>query len=161
MGGNIYDDSHSTILTSPDGITWTSQTSGTTQALNGITYGNNTFVAIGGSTILTSSDSITWTSRTSGTTQVHLNEITYFNNSFVAQGIGYDPINVVLTSLDGITWTKQTSVNCPNVTNATYGNNTFVTTSGCDIFTSSDGITWTLRSSSVTNDELNNVAYGN
>ena len=36
-----------TILTSPDGITWTSRTSGTNNWLDGITYGNGLFVAVG------------------------------------------------------------------------------------------------------------------
>ena len=59
-----------TILTSPDGITWTSQSSGTTGNLNGITWNGNQFAAVGSliafefaeSTILTSPDGIIWTS---------------------------------------------------------------------------------------------------
>ena len=57
-----------TILSSPEGTTWTSRTSGTSNNLNGIIYGNSIFVAVGNSgTILTSSDGTPWTSRTSGT----------------------------------------------------------------------------------------------
>jgi len=59
-----------TILTSSDGTTWTSKTSGTSQDLWGVTYGNSSFVTVGESgTILTSSDATTWTSRTSGTSE--------------------------------------------------------------------------------------------
>ena len=66
-----------TILTSSDGISWTSRTSGTTNTLYGITYGNSTFVTVGVSgTILTSSDGVTWTSRTSGTSE-NLIGVTY------------------------------------------------------------------------------------
>ena len=36
-----------TILTSSDGTTWTSRTSGTTNILNGVAYGNNTIVTVG------------------------------------------------------------------------------------------------------------------
>jgi len=36
-----------TILTSPDGTTWTSRTSGTTEQLHGVTYANSTFVTVG------------------------------------------------------------------------------------------------------------------
>ena len=44
-----------TILTSPDGVNWTAQNSGTNNHLRGVTYGNGTFVAVGlGGTILTS-----------------------------------------------------------------------------------------------------------
>ena len=57
-----------TILTSSDGTTWTSRTSGTSQGLDGVSYGDSTFVAVGViGTILTSSDGASWTSRTSGT----------------------------------------------------------------------------------------------
>ena len=59
-----------TILTSPDGTSWTKRTSGTSEYLFGVTYGNGLFVTVGNSgTILTSTDGTTWTSKTSGTTQ--------------------------------------------------------------------------------------------
>ena len=35
------------ILTSPDGVTWTQRTSGTSRDLNGVAYGNGLFVAVG------------------------------------------------------------------------------------------------------------------
>jgi hypothetical protein len=48
------------ILTSSDGTTWTSRTSGTTEYLRGGAYGNSTFVVVGASgTIITSSDGTT------------------------------------------------------------------------------------------------------
>jgi hypothetical protein len=37
-----------TILTSPDGVTWTRRTSGTGNWLEGVAYGNGLFVAVGG-----------------------------------------------------------------------------------------------------------------
>ena len=58
-----------TILTSSDGINWTSRTSGVSKDLNSITYSESLglFVVVGeNGTILTSSDGINWTSRTSG-----------------------------------------------------------------------------------------------
>ena len=73
-----------TIITSSDGTTWTEITttaydngSGLT-GKNDITYGNSTFVTVGGSgTIFTSSNNgTTWTSRSSGTTE-RLNGVTY------------------------------------------------------------------------------------
>ena len=76
-----------TILTSADGITWTSRDSGTTTILSEVTYGNGTFIAVGyGGTILTSADGITWTSRTSGTTH-GLNGVAYGNGTFIAVGV--------------------------------------------------------------------------
>jgi hypothetical protein len=44
-----------TILTSPDGVSWTRQTSGMRSWLSSVTYGNGLFVAVGlVDTILTS-----------------------------------------------------------------------------------------------------------
>ena len=58
-----------TIITSIDGILWTSRTSSTPANLKEVTYGNNMFVTVGASgTILTSSDGIDWTEITSGST---------------------------------------------------------------------------------------------
>ena len=52
------------ILTSPDGVTWTTRESISDTSLYGVTYGNSTFVAVGsGGTILTSPDGVTWTER--------------------------------------------------------------------------------------------------
>ena len=44
VGGGAFTQ---TILTSSDGITWTSRTSGTSYYLRDITFGNNTFVTVG------------------------------------------------------------------------------------------------------------------
>tara|TARA_B110000196_G_C21053750_1_gene618742 strand:+ start:762 stop:983 length:222 start_codon:yes stop_codon:yes gene_type:complete len=66
-----------TILTSSDGTTWTSRTSGTSNYLWGVTCGNGLFMAVGGSgTILTSTDGTTWTIRNSGTSST-LNGVIY------------------------------------------------------------------------------------
>ena len=75
-----------TILTSPDGVTWTIRSSGTSNSLYGVTYGNNTFVAVGyNGAILTSPDGVSWTTRFSGTSY-GLYGITYGNGTFVAVG---------------------------------------------------------------------------
>ena len=56
------------ILTSSDGTSWTSRTSGTSETLRAITYVNRTFMVVGESgTVLISSDGITWSVKTTGT----------------------------------------------------------------------------------------------
>ena len=139
------------IVNSQNGITWTNRTSGTTKDLHEVTYGNNTFVAVGhDGIILTSPDGITWTSRTSNATGM-LNKVVYGNNTFVAVGA------VILTSSDGVTWTNRASISLYGVT---YGDNTFVAVGPeGTILTSSDGITWTSRKSGTAN-ELKGVTYG-
>jgi hypothetical protein len=80
---------YGTILTSPDGITWTMRSSGTDYFLGGVTYGADTFVAVGDNggwgTILTSPDGIIWTMRSSETTEL-LSGVTYGAGTFVAVG---------------------------------------------------------------------------
>ena len=68
------------IITSSDGTTWTSRTSGTTNNLNGVTYGNSKFMIVGNSgTTLTSSDGTSWTSisRSGDNASMSLSGITY------------------------------------------------------------------------------------
>jgi len=92
-----------TILTSPDGVTWTGRTSGTTFNLYGATYGtvgNGLFVVEGdGGTILTSPDGIAWTTQASSPISNQLIGVTFANGQFVA--VGYSGI---LYSSDGVCW---------------------------------------------------------
>jgi hypothetical protein len=146
------------ILTSPDGITWTSRTSGTFNELFAITYGNNLFVALGGDglgfvTILTSPDGITWTPRDPSGATGELVGIAYGMNQFAAvDGCG----DLILTSPDGITWTKRTSGGLGGYAGIAYGNNLFVAPKG-ETVTSADGITWTRHGA----EQLSAVCYGN
>ena len=66
------------ILTSLDGTSWTSRTSGASDTLWGVIYGKSAYVVVVGTlgTVLTSSDLTTWTSRTSNTAN-NLLEVTY------------------------------------------------------------------------------------
>ena len=60
-----------TILTSSDGISWDNVSSGSTENLRAVAYGNKTLAIAGYSgTILTSNDAVTWTTRTSGTSKI-------------------------------------------------------------------------------------------
>jgi predicted RecA/RadA family phage recombinase len=58
------------VMTSPDGITWTSRTTpAVDKGWYAVAYGNSLFVAVAdsgtGNRVMTSPDGITWTSRTS------------------------------------------------------------------------------------------------
>jgi len=149
------------VATSPDGVTWTQGVSATAFSLIDISYGNNTFVAVGsGGTILASGDGITWVQIPS-VTSYDLYGITFGNNRFVAVGLG----GYTLVSSDGMTWTQgNLSTECA-LNSVTYGNNTFVAVGnggslGRAILTSPDGMTWTPSVSPARN-ELTSVAFGN
>jgi subtilisin family serine protease len=124
--------------------------------LNGVTYGNSTFMAVGYSgTILTSTDGASWTPRTSGTID-RLYGVTYGGGTFMAVG----EAGTIVTSPDGISWTLRTSGTLNNLWGVTYGGSTFVAVGDYGtILTSPDGISWTLRTSGTLNN-LWGVTYG-
>lgn len=87
-----------TIVTSTDGVTWSSQWPGTSVDIYGVTYGGNQFVAVGANgLVLTSPNGTNWTTRPTGTTAATYT-VVYGNGRYVAVG------NVLLTSTDGINW---------------------------------------------------------
>jgi hypothetical protein len=149
-----------TILTSPNGATWTRRSSGTAKALNGVTYGGNLFVAVGSyGTILTSPDGITWTSQNSGVSDKMLYGVTYGGGTFVAVGTR----ETIISSTDGVTWTLQYSypVYGQTLYGVAYGNDTFVAVGAHGtVYTSYDGVEWDSPSS-VVSTVLKGVVYGN
>jgi hypothetical protein len=160
VGGNVHF-SYGTILTSPDGVTWTPQNSGANAVLDGVTYGSGKFVAVGkDGMILTSLTGATWTTQSSGTTN-HLSGVTYGNGTFVAvvSGFGLNDQTMILTSPDGVTWTKLWTESLNSFFGITYGNRHFVAV-GSAILTSPDGTIWTENEAGTTN-ELGGVTYGN
>ena len=100
--------SNGVILTSSDGINWTSQVSGVSTSLNDIIYCNklNLFIIVGNSgVILTSSDGINWTSQVSGVS-TSLNGVCTNEESTV---IIVGDSGVMLKSGDGSSWSSITS----------------------------------------------------
>ena len=76
-----------TLVTSPNGITWTLQPAPTTATLNAVVYGSQ-YVAVGANgTVLTSADGLAWTAQVSGTLN-NLYAIEHAPNSYSAVGAG-------------------------------------------------------------------------
>ncbi|MCC2644366.1 MAG: hypothetical protein K0R94_144 [Burkholderiales bacterium] len=101
------------IVTSPDGVTWTTRTSGKTVELNSVTCSNGTTngcIAVGNSdgavgVILTSLDAKTWIQQTAGVPNTNLNSVVYYGGNCIIAGDS----NTLLTSPNCITWTARTS----------------------------------------------------
>ena len=99
---------------STDGETWTkvdvTSTFGTA-LINSIAYGNNMFVAVGGTgKMATSTDGTTWTlvADSAFGPYASIGKIIYGNNTFVAVGldlVNSSMVSKVVTSTDGTTWT--------------------------------------------------------
>jgi hypothetical protein len=91
------------VLTSTDGLTWSSQTVDQGELLVSIAYGDNTWVVVGaGGTILVSNDLKTWLTAKAATTN-QLNGVLYDGTLWIAVGNNA----TVMTSLDALNWTVQ------------------------------------------------------
>ena len=99
------------LFTSPDGITWTSRTSGFgSNLIRSVAFGNGLWVAVGDNgTLTTSPDGITWTARTANMSTNSIRMVRYANSIWVAVGTGGGATNTggIIYSTDGITWTRK------------------------------------------------------
>jgi hypothetical protein len=147
------------VGTSPDGITWTQQTTGGGAGITwrGVAFGAGLWVAVGhAGTLYSSPDGITWTSRTSAFGASNIYSLVYGAGQFVAVG----EAGKIATSPDGITWTARTSLGGAVTINCVaQGGSYFVlgTDTGV-IYTSTDAITWTSRTS-ASGDSVKNITW--
>ncbi len=149
--------STSTLLTSPDGASWTALTIGNT--VSAIAYGNGHYVAVGGN-LFTSQDGVAWVNQGNG----HgLYSVAFGNGVFVA----IDGLGECAWSLDGITWSVgfliPTSQGTPHA--VAFGNNQFVvageSAAGGEIFTSTTGTNnWSQAYAGSEGSGFYGLAYG-
>ncbi|MDH3401932.1 MAG: hypothetical protein OEM03_13320 [Chromatiales bacterium] len=141
------------IVSSPDGITWTARTSGTTQRLNGVSWDGSRFLAVGdGGTILSSANGTSWSSLHTGPEGAWLHDVSYSGTRYVAAGSQY-PANTayMLTSVDGVTWTENATLpqNGRSISGLAWSGQLFVASAMAESFpneaavmVSQDGLTW-------------------
>lgn len=148
-----------TILTSTDGISWTTANSGTTVDFGRIIYANGIFVAFGSDgRVFSSPDGDKW--EYSSLIPDGPGPIEYGNGIIVAPRPSnsciceFDPCPpcpelipyTVHTSTDAIHWTatvkNSTDYGYPNITGFTYGNGLFLIVTPEEISSSSDGVNW-------------------
>lgn len=149
------------VMTSPDGVTWTSRIADTNfDNWAGVSFLNGQFVAVGnGGPVMTSPDGITWTNRTIPEANGWASPA-FGNSTYVS--VSSDGTNRVMISSDAITWTSQSASAANPWASVTFGAGLFVAvaSSGTDrVMTSPDGITWTPRTVS-TAAEWNDVEFG-
>jgi hypothetical protein len=153
-----YASSTNPVMTSPDGITWTTRAATNNQWLN-VTWSPelSIFVAVSvsgaGNRVMTSPDGITWTTRASAADNQWV-DVTWSAELglFVAVAqLSTGTGNLVMTSPNGITWTTRASA-ADNAWSRVIWSaelSLFVavayTGTGNRVMTSPDGITWTTR----------------
>ena len=105
--GNLYvvSGGAGTIVTSPDGKSWTRQTSNASAFLSCVEVFPGGLVAVGDrGTLLTSADAHSWVAQTANTTN-WIYRVRYLDGKLIAVGEN----GMILTSPDGSIWTKRTS----------------------------------------------------
>ncbi len=168
-GGCVVQHCQSSILTSQDGEQWSGATnvSGIDLAfdiLEGLTYGNGVFLALGagggkggGRRVIESLDGLDWTNTVDPaelSSLGYMRAVTYGGGLFVTVGEG----GFIATSADGGHWTPHSAGTTALLNGVTYANGLFVAV-GETIVTSSDGVNWSYRGNIVPN-SLSTVGFG-
>lgn len=130
-----------TILTSPDGATWTQRVSGfPTRWLVGVGYGAGMWVVVGeAGLILTSPDGVTWTARNSTGTRV--NSVAYGNGIFLA----IDDAGDRWVSPNGVNWSFGQTSRAGALRGLVFAAGTFVVSGISGIQTTVNGNVFTAR----------------
>lgn len=150
---------NSSVVTSPDGLTWTPRTNpDATATWRSVTWASGVgFVAVadsGTNRVMTSTDGVTWTGRTASQANTWRSVVWAPGVGFVA--VASSGTNRVMTSPDGITWANQTATEANSWSAVTWSPDLelFVAVSqdGTNrIMTSPNGTTWTPRTAPGTN----------
>jgi len=147
------------ILTSPDGVTWTSRNSGTTANLGLIVWSGSKFVIAVGNSVISSSDGVTWATTGSGV-GIFASGLAYSGREFVVIGGNGWRQQSILTSPDAVTWTVTwTQESLITMNDICWSGTQFVVVGEAEmnsaasyishaiVRTSPDGVTWTARDS--------------
>ncbi len=109
-----------TVITSPDGLSWTAHAA--EAKFRGVTFKHGLYAAVGlEGKILTSRDAVEWAAQPSGTTN-DLYAISHDAHQFVAVGNNA----TILTGRDGTNWTARTSPREVALRGIAFGDGTFV-----------------------------------
>ncbi len=162
------------ILTSVDGITWTVTYSDPSYSLWDVTYGNGSFVAVGGRSdtindsnpyfLATSGDGETWTRPVTSPSYATLRSVEFDGNRFIAAGSTLPSSSgtaFTVTSTNAVSWTDKTHGGLSGFYAAASQDTRIVATNNYgNIYTSDDeGTSWSYRTLGTTK-TLKDVAYG-
>jgi len=139
------------VLTSVDGINWTQQTTGTTEALLTVMWSGAQFIAGGGNgVIMTSLNGVTWTQQLSASAG-NVSDIIWTGSQYVA--VGSD----IQTSPDGASWALQSSSVQIGRKVVWTGSEYLVV--GNNMLVSSDSVTWVNTTWLAAGSDLQSVVW--
>jgi hypothetical protein len=148
------------IESSPSGLTgtWTTCTSGTTNAFNDLIYANGQFVAVGaGGSVCVSTDGSTWNHNLTGF-GTGLQSVIWDGTQYMASS---SSSYATYVSADGVTWTAGSNIFSASSVyyNLSYGNGVYIAAplNSNGIRYSTDGSTWNFA---VLPDTLTSLGYG-
>ncbi len=146
------------VLTSANGASWLPASSGSTQNLAAVAFGNGRFVATnaaaaGKGSVLVSTDGVHWTPAEAGT--AYNQAVTFGDGRFVVAGSGTS----VATSTDGSAWTEAPLGSYANLLGIAYGAGRFVAVGDQGaVYTSTNATAWG-PGSSPTSAPLQGIAW--
>ncbi len=145
------------IMISTNGLDWIVTRSGLSSEIEGITFAQNQFIAVGDNGLmLGSADGMSWTTRNSGVTR-RLLGVTYSAGKFIAVGVR----GMIITSSDALTWSAVVSGTPDRLETVMFGNGLFIAAGeNGTIITSPTGSGWGKQNSGPTRD-LDGMALAN
>lgn len=161
--------SEGSIYTSTNWTTWTKSYSSIFKPLNGVTFGNGRFIAVGNAdgsgfgTIANSTNGTSWTVGNSGVADA-LRAVAFGNNTYVAVGLN----GRIVYSTNGTSWTSAENVSGYHYYGISYLNGYFIAVGGAianggaaKVKISTNGITWTdVSPSPAIIGHFHSVTYG-
>lgn len=142
-----------TIMSSSDGMSWSTQVSGITSELSSVKWNGSQWIAVG-EYLLSSLDGITWSIRDTGTIN-YLNGVNWNGIQWIATGA----FGTIINSPDGVNWSIQTSGTNKRLYNVNCnGSQWLAVGEGGTILSSIDGISWSTQTSGTTR-IINNVNW--
>ncbi len=153
----ICQDAKGSLVTSVDGVSWTTVDTGANQELEtGLHAAGQYFIVGEAGTLVRSIDGLAWDLHSTAS-QVDYYGLAHNGSLLVAAGDS----GTILTSTDGRDWTPRATPSSRNLHALAHANGLLVAAGRRGaILTSADGIAWTQRASGVTN-YLERIAFAN
>src|SRR5512141_888578 len=149
-----------TVLTSPDGVSWTARVTNSAQDLDAIAFDGTKFTAVGSGgaplvavgdhgAVATSPDGAFWIARSSGTAKA-LRDVAWGGGQFIAVG----ETGTLLASADGASWASRSIETNDTFYSVAWNGSSFVVGATgfmtiSSVLTSRDGLAWTSTSTGL------------